>query len=97
VVVAEGIPVVVAEGVPVATAVPEAVAVAVAVALAVAVGVGARTWFVTAAVHSTCAPPPFAELLHWSMFIGSDRVIVDAPPTVHTNPALVPPFPEPLH
>lgn len=52
---------------------------------------------VTAAVHSTRAPPPFAELLHWSMFMGKDSVIVDAPPTVHTNPALVPPFPEPLH
>jgi hypothetical protein len=87
--VAEGVVVTVAEGVP--------VAVAVADTLWVAVGVGARTWFVTVAVHCTSEPPPFAESLHWSMFIGSVVVMVDPPVTVQTNPTLVPPLPEPLH
>ncbi len=77
--------------------VAEAVDVEVADAVDVAVGVAAKNWFVTVARHLTSEPPPFAEPLHWSMFTGSEEVMVDSTLTMQMNPTLVPPLPDPLH
>jgi hypothetical protein len=82
--VADPVVVAVVEGDAVAVAEPVAVAVVDGVADVVAVPVaeGVATWFVTAAVHRTTAPPPLPEPLHWSTFTGSAAVIVDSPVTV---------------
>jgi hypothetical protein len=65
------------------------------VALATVVGDDVATLFTILAEHTTNAPPPLAEALHWLIVMGNADDIV--PVTVQVKPTRVPPLAVPSH